>query len=299
MTIPANLRSLCSFFALAIGIRPASSLLLESIFFSVEYLSLNSLAKSITFPTHVELPVMSFTTFTPFSGACRAGEGRSSGGRTPDVALSDCGVAASSETEYLNTSSSVRMSGRFSPSLTILSAHASASGRLAKASTALGSRSMPFSPSTFRIFLFIFGESSADVFKYLCGHGWLMPDIRLVVRCFPTEDRARVERAITRLFPDAVVGGDDPIVAEAKSIEAFAEQLAKQRIRAAARKVLLRGMSDDKTFFRLNKQVAFVGKVSFSEEDHALGDMEVTVSDEDIASVIDELAPRLPPEGGS
>ena len=126
-----------------------------------------------------------------------------------------------------------------------------------------------------------------------------MPDIRLVVRCFPTEDRARVERAITRLFPDAVVGGDDPIVADAKSIEAFAEQLAKQRIRAAARKVLLRGMSDDKTFFRLNKQVAFVGKVSFSEEDHALGDMEVTVSDEDIASVIDELAPRLPPEGGS
>ena len=126
-----------------------------------------------------------------------------------------------------------------------------------------------------------------------------MPDIRLVVRCFPTEDRARVERAITQLFPDAVVEGDDPLVADAKSIDTFAEQLAKQRIRAAARKVLLRGVSDNKTSFRLNKQVAFIGKVSFSEEDHALGDIEVTVSAEDIASVIDELAPRLQPEGGS
>ena len=124
-----------------------------------------------------------------------------------------------------------------------------------------------------------------------------MPDIRLVVRCFPTEERARVARAITQLFPDAVIEGDDPLTAEAKSIEIFAEQLARQRIRAAARKVLLRGMSGNETCFRLNKQVASVGKVSFSEEDHALGDIEVTVSDEDIASVIDELAPRPRPEG--
>ena len=124
-----------------------------------------------------------------------------------------------------------------------------------------------------------------------------MPDICLAVRCFPTEDRARVAKAITHLFPDAVVVGDDPLTANAKSIEAFAEQLAKQRIRAAARKILLRGISGNRTTFRLNKQVAFVGKVSFSEEDHALGDIEVTVSDEDIASIIDELAPRIQPEG--
>ncbi|HIH02136.1 TPA: hypothetical protein HA259_08770 [Thermoplasmata archaeon] len=125
-----------------------------------------------------------------------------------------------------------------------------------------------------------------------------MPDIRLVVRCFPTEDRARVARAITQLFPDAVIEGDDPLTARADSVEAFSEQLARQRIRAAARKVLRRGMSDGRTSFRLNKQVAFIGKISFSEEDHALGDIEVTISDEDIASTIDALAPRPQPEGG-
>ena len=125
-----------------------------------------------------------------------------------------------------------------------------------------------------------------------------MPDIRLAVRCFPTEDRMRVTSAITQLFPDAVIEGDDRLTASAKSIEAFSEQLARQRIRAAARRVLLRGMSEGRTVFRLNKQVAFVGKISFSEEDHALGDIEVTISDEDIVSVIDELAPRLQPEGG-
>ena len=125
-----------------------------------------------------------------------------------------------------------------------------------------------------------------------------MPDIRLAVRCFPTEDRVRVTSAITQLFPDAVIEGDEQLTASAESIEAFSEQLARQRIRAAARKVLLRGMSGGRTVFRLNKQVAFVGKISFSEEDHALGDIEVIISDEDIVSVIDELAPRLQPEGG-
>jgi predicted RNA binding protein with dsRBD fold (UPF0201 family) len=125
-----------------------------------------------------------------------------------------------------------------------------------------------------------------------------MPDIRLVVRCFPTEDRERVLEAVTRLFPDAVAEGDDPIVARANGLETFAEQLAKQRIRAAARKVLLRGVCEGETRFRLNKQVAFVGKVSFSEEEHALGDIDVVMSAEDIIAVIDSIAPRPPEEGG-
>jgi len=42
----------------------------------------------------------------------------------------------------------------------------------------------------------------------------------------------------------------------------------------------------------LNKQVAFVGKISFSEESHALGDIEVIVSTEDIQAIIDSLVPE-------
>lgn len=124
-----------------------------------------------------------------------------------------------------------------------------------------------------------------------------MPEAQLVVRCFPTEDRDKVVRALTQLFPDAVAKGEDPIVARAEDVETFAEQLARQRIRAAARKIMRRGVHGEKTSFRLNKQVAYAGKVSFSEEDHALGDIDVTLSDDDIASLIDTIAPRLQPEG--
>ena len=120
-----------------------------------------------------------------------------------------------------------------------------------------------------------------------------MPEIRLVVRCFPTEDRGKVAKTITALFPDAALSGDDPIVASAESLEAFGEQLARQRIRSAARKILLRGIEGQETRFRLNKQVASLGKVSFSEEDHPLGDIEVVIVSEDIEATIGSIAPRL------
>jgi predicted RNA binding protein with dsRBD fold (UPF0201 family) len=119
-----------------------------------------------------------------------------------------------------------------------------------------------------------------------------MPGIRMTARCFPTEDRDRVVAAMKALFPDAVAEGDDPIVAKAGSVEAFAEQLAKQRIRSAARRILRRGVSGEETRFRLNKQVASLGKISFSEEEHALGDIEVVISARDVLALIDTIAPR-------
>jgi predicted RNA binding protein with dsRBD fold (UPF0201 family) len=123
-----------------------------------------------------------------------------------------------------------------------------------------------------------------------------MPEIRVAARCYPTEDRAKVVGAIASLFPDAVVEGDDPVTARADDIETFAKQLARQQIRAAARKVLRKGMGDGETRFRLNKQVATQGKVSFSDEDRALGDIEIVIIAEDIAGVIDRIAPRPPEE---
>ncbi len=125
-----------------------------------------------------------------------------------------------------------------------------------------------------------------------------MPDIRMVVRCFTTEERATVAEAITRLFPDAVVEGDDPMIARADSVEVFAEQLTRQRIRSAARKMLRRGMSGEETRFKLNKQVATLGKVSFADGEHPLGDIEVVIRAEDIVSLIDVVAPNLPSEEG-
>ena len=133
--------------------------------------------------------------------------------------------------------------------------------------------------------------------KYLFRHGWLMCDIRLVAYVFPTEDRAKVVAAITRLFPAVVIEGEDRLVGRSNSVEAFSDQLARQKIRAAARKVFLRGVDGETTSFRLNKQVATMGKVSFSEEDHPLGDIHVTLRSDDLQGLIATMAPSFK-EGG-
>ena len=119
-----------------------------------------------------------------------------------------------------------------------------------------------------------------------------MAELRVTARCFPTEDRAKVVEAITRLFPDFVPSGDDPVVGTARSTDVFAELLRKHRIRSAARAVMRRGMSEGTIRFTLNKQVATAGKVSFSEERHPLGDIEVVVMTDDPERFIDEVAPH-------
>lgn len=126
-----------------------------------------------------------------------------------------------------------------------------------------------------------------------------MLDVRLRTRCHATEDRDAVVRAIHNIFPAAEIQGDSEIVASSRSVENFGELLRKYKIRDAARRMLRRGVRGDTTTFRLNKQVAAVGKISFSEEDHALGDIEVSIRADDIESLIDAVAPDTRKEAGS
>jgi len=119
-----------------------------------------------------------------------------------------------------------------------------------------------------------------------------MLEIRMRTPCYPTEDRQLVIRALTSLFPDAEVKGAEELEARSASATTFAEQLKRQRIRDAARAVLRRGVRDNTSIFRLNKQVAAIGKVSFSEEDHPLGDIIVEISADDIHALIDTIAPN-------
>ena len=126
-----------------------------------------------------------------------------------------------------------------------------------------------------------------------------MVDVTIRTRCYPTEDREKVARAITNVFPDADIQGEDPMVARSHSLETFCELLKRQRIRDAARAVLRRGSRRGSASFVLNKQVASVGKISFAEESHALGDIEVTVPIEDIQELIDSLTPETRREDGT
>lgn len=118
-----------------------------------------------------------------------------------------------------------------------------------------------------------------------------MLKITLKTHCYPTEDREKVVRALTNLFPDAVPEGDEEIAARSSSLETFGELLRRHRIRDAARVVMRRGLDGQATTFMVNKQVASIGKVSFSQESHALGDIEVRIESEDIYALIASVAP--------
>ena len=119
-----------------------------------------------------------------------------------------------------------------------------------------------------------------------------MPEIRVTARCHPTEEREKIAQAIQGIFPDAQFEGADPIVASSSSLDNFAELLRRQRIRDAARQVMRKNKRGQVTTFNLNKQVATVGKLSFSEEEHPLGDIEVAIRADDLDSLIDKIAPN-------
>jgi len=119
-----------------------------------------------------------------------------------------------------------------------------------------------------------------------------MSEVRLSARCYPTEDSDKIIRAIKGIFPDAQIDGEDPITAVASSLETFGELLKRQRIRDAARQIMRRHMHGNSTSFNLNKQVATIGEVSFSEEAHALGDIEVVITSDELEAVINSIAPN-------
>jgi predicted RNA binding protein with dsRBD fold (UPF0201 family) len=118
----------------------------------------------------------------------------------------------------------------------------------------------------------------------------------------PTEDEDKVEKAVTNIFDSASVEVKSSykvnlLYATAEGRDAlvkFRNLLSLDRIRGAARKVFLVGLRGNAVRFCLNKQVAFAGHISFSEEmaESPLGPMKITIECEDPQQLIDWLAPR-------
>jgi predicted RNA binding protein with dsRBD fold (UPF0201 family) len=115
----------------------------------------------------------------------------------------------------------------------------------------------------------------------------------------PTEDREKVMKAITNVFPtasiDATSGGEKSrLIATTEGLEGLAElhrRLSQERILAAARRVFRRGTLGQSITFYLNKQVAYVQRISFCEPagESPLGPIEVTMRCDDPKEVIDWL----------
>ena len=103
----------------------------------------------------------------------------------------------------------------------------------------------------------------------------------------PTETEEKVKKAVANVFGDIVteikiVHVGSILTAEAKGREAlvnFRNLLRQDRVRDAARRVFHAGSRGESIGFCLNKQVAYAGHVSFSQEtgESPLGPIKVDI----------------------
>ena len=119
-----------------------------------------------------------------------------------------------------------------------------------------------------------------------------MPSIEISCPIFPSEDPEKVRTAVLKVFPDAELEEtENGLTGRSANLDRFSKQIRKQKILDTTRSVMIHGKRGDRTRFFLNKQVAFVGKISFCEEKTILGTIKVVVIDEDIDELIDRVAP--------
>ena len=126
--------------------------------------------------------------------------------------------------------------------------------------------------------------------------------IRMETEINPTEAEEKVKLAVANLFGNIPTQTKPSykgsiLIAEANGQEVLVKLrnlLRMDRVRDAARKVFFGGLRGKTISFCLNKQVAFAGHVSFSEEvaESPLGPIKVIIESENPRQLIDWLAPR-------
>lgn len=117
----------------------------------------------------------------------------------------------------------------------------------------------------------------------------------------PTEDEAKVERALRNIFPSEPIQkmttqGNVSVLridgADLDSLSTLRNLIRQERIRSAARSILM-GRSRGKGIrFYLNKQAAYMGRVSFCEpeDESPHGPISIHIEAADPQSVVDFLA---------
>jgi len=118
----------------------------------------------------------------------------------------------------------------------------------------------------------------------------------------PTEDEAKVKRAVENMFSNVEfevksLRRGSQLTARTRGMDGLTKLynlLRRERIRDAARAVLYGGMGERSIVFYLNKQVAYVGHVSFCQPvaESPLGPIKVEIRCASPREIIDWLAPK-------
>ena len=128
-------------------------------------------------------------------------------------------------------------------------------------------------------------------------------DTIIKVKIFPTESVEKVKQAVENLFPTASIeiisqhiGSHLHAKIKGKNgLTNLFNRLREERILAAARRVFRRGYAENSFIFYLNKQAAYVNRLSFcdSVDELPLGFIEVCVICDDPEGLIDWLSPKI------
>jgi len=134
---------------------------------------------------------------------------------------------------------------------------------------------------------------AAPILNSFLNYPFPMVEVTANARSYPTEDAERVRRCLLNIFPEAdLTERDGTVTATVQGLSRFKELIRNHRILDSTRAVMLRGMSGDRISLGLNKQAAFVGKISFAEGNAPLGHIEVVIMGDDLEALIDDVAPR-------
>ena len=118
----------------------------------------------------------------------------------------------------------------------------------------------------------------------------------------PTEDEDKVQAAVNNVVGNASITVKtsqmgSTLTAEAKGLDSLVKlrnMLRNDRIRDASRRILFKSIRGNKISFFLNKQVAFAGHISFSEEsaESPLGPIRFILETDDPAQLVEWLAEK-------
>jgi predicted RNA binding protein with dsRBD fold (UPF0201 family) len=126
--------------------------------------------------------------------------------------------------------------------------------------------------------------------------------VHVEVEVNPTEDLEKVKQAVENIFGAVTFKVESRtwghlLIAKTAGTGGLTKMhniLARERIRAAARKVFLAGMDDKSVTFYLNKQVAYAGHISFCQKtaESPLGPISVQISCSNPRELIKWLTPK-------
>ncbi|SNQ62171.1 RNA-binding domain-containing protein [Candidatus Methanoperedens nitratireducens] len=128
----------------------------------------------------------------------------------------------------------------------------------------------------------------------------MIATVKVFALVHPTEVREKVETAIMNLIPVKLLLQDFGVPGlygegDMGSLRKLHQLLREHCILDTARQVFMNGIEVNTIQFKLNKQVAYVGKVNFPAGEESLGSIHIEISagnKEDLMTIIDWLSPR-------